>query len=117
MVKAINDGGENYSIGYSNEITLNTPTSFTASVSGSYIKCSWSKVAAATSYQILTCSTANGNYTVAKDIDDVNTTSCSVYYPASAGTTVYVKIRAVWYCPERAKQVFSSESTYKSVKF
>lgn len=116
IVKAINDAGSNWSYAYSNEIPLGKPSSFSASVSGSYIKCSWSKVAAATGYQIFYSTKASGDYYILKDIDDVNTTSCEIYYPASSGTTIYLKIKAYWMI-NNTNPVYSDPTTYKSVKF
>lgn len=115
-VEAINDAGSSVGYGSSNEISLNAPTSFSASVSGNYIKCTWSKVAAATGYQIFESSKASGDYYILKQIDDVNTTSCEIYYPASSGTTVYLKIRAFWIVGSNTP-VYSSYSSYKYVKF
>ncbi|MBR0109420.1 MAG: hypothetical protein IJM05_02335 [Bacteroidales bacterium] len=116
LVEAINDAGSSLGYGSSNEISLNSPTSFSASVSGSYIKCSWSKVTAATGYQIFQSSKASGDYYMLEEIDDVNTTSREIYYPASSGTIVYLKIRAFWMVGN-SSPVYSSYSAYKYVKF
>lgn len=115
-VEAINDAGSSLGYGSSNEISLNAPTSFSASASGSYIKCSWGKVPAATGYQIFSSDKAGGSYYILQQIDDVNTTSAEIYYPASSGTTVYLKIRAVWIVGTNTP-VYSNYSSYKSVRF
>ena len=115
-IEAINDAGSSIGYGSSNEIPLNVPTSFSASASGSYIKCSWGKVAAATGYQIFYSDKASGTYYILQQIDDVNTTSAEIYYPASSGTTVYLKIRAIWMVGSNTP-VYSNYSSYKTVKF
>ncbi len=123
IVKAINDAGSNWSYAYSNEIPLSTPTSFSASASGSYIKCSWSKVKHATGYQIFMSTSSYGQFNILDQVDSKDSqgndvTSCSIYYPASSGTTVYLKIRAIWIVDNSySTPVFSGESSYKIVKF
>ena len=123
IVKAINDAGSNWSYAYSNEIPLSTPTSFSASASGSYIRCSWSKVKHATGYQILMSTSSYGQFNLLDQVDSKDSqgndvTSCSIYYPASSGTTIYLKIRAIWIVENSySSPIYSSESSYKSVKF
>ena len=117
-VIAINDVGKSaMGIGYSNEVPLSRPTSFSASKSGSSVKFTWSKVSNATGYQIYSSSSANGSYFILEQIDDASTTSKSVYYPANSGTTTYFKIRAYWQESYGGSIVYSDYSTYKYVTF
>ncbi len=109
------NSGEGY--GYSESITLSYPTSFSAKKSGSYIEFTWSKVAKATGYQIFSSNSASGNYYILKDIDNVNTTSISVYYPQSSGTKEYFKIKAYWQTSYGGSPIYSNYSSYKSITF
>lgn len=115
-VKAINDAGTTTGYAFSNEIALGRPSTFNASVSGSRINCSWSKVSGATGYQIFTSSSSYGTYTLFHEDDNGNSTSASIYYPAATGTTVYLKIRAC-YRPKYGEPIYSDYSSYKMVKF
>lgn len=116
-VVAVNDAGKSsLGYGYSDEISLSRPSSFSASKSGSYINFSWSKVSGATGYQIFSSSSASGSYYILEDIKGESTTSKKVYYPASSGTT-YFKIRAYWSTSYGGSPVYSDYSSYKSVSF
>ena len=116
-VKAINQYGNDIGYGNSSSITLAKPTSFSAQKSGSeYIKFTWSKVSQATGYQIFICTTSSyGNYVIFEQIDDVNTTTITKYYPGESGHTYYFKIRAVWITSGTYE--YSDFTTYKSVTF
>lgn len=103
--------------GYSSEIPLSRPTSFSATKSGSDVKFTWSKVPQATGYQIFSSSSASGDYYILTEIDDVNTTSKTVYYPASSGTKTYFKIKAYWRTTYGGSPVDSDFSSYKVVYF
>ena len=117
-VIAINDAGKSsMGLGYSNEVPLSKPSSFSAYKSGSNVNFTWSKVANATGYQIFSSSSASGSYYILTQIDDASTTSKSVYYPASSGTTTYFKIRAYWQESYGGSIVYSDYTTYKSVNF
>ena len=117
-VVAVNDAGKSgMGYGYSKEIPLSRPTSFSATKSGSNVKFTWSKVDGATGYQIFSSSSASGSYYIFEDIDSGNTTSATVYYPASSGTTTYFKIRAYWRTSGGGSPVYSDYSSYKSVRF
>jgi fibronectin type 3 domain-containing protein len=117
-IKAKNSYGTsaaNYA--YSSEVSLSRPISFTASKSGSNVNFSWSKVAEATGYQIFSSSTVNGTYFILDEISE-NKTSHSRSYPATSGTTVYFKIKAVWKTNYGSpSSVYSDLSNYKSVTF
>ena len=115
-VEAINDYGSDAGYGYSSSITLPKPSSFTAQKSGSdYVKFTWSKVSQATGYQIFVSTSASGNYTILDQIDDVNTTTHTRYYPGESGHTYYFKIRAIWIASGTSE--YSDMTTYKSVTF
>ena len=115
-VEAINNYGSDEGYGYSSSITLPKPSSFTAQKSGSeYVKFTWSKVSQATGYQIFISTSASGNYTILDQIDDVNTTTHTRYYPGESGRTYYFKMRAVWIVSGTYK--YSDLTTYKSVTF
>lgn len=117
-VIAVNDAGKS-GLGYGNsrEIPLSRPTSFSATKSGSNVKFTWSKVSGATGYQIFSSSSASGSYYILEDIGNGNTTSATVYYPASSGTTTYFKIRAYWKTSGGGSPIYSDYSSYKSVRF
>lgn len=116
-VEAINNYGSDLGLGYSSEITLSKPSSFTAQkYQNTYIRCTWSKVSQATGYQISLSTTASGTY-VWEQIDEVNTTTKDIYYPASSGTTVYLRVRAYYDAPYIGSTVYSDYTTYKSVTF
>jgi hypothetical protein len=116
-IKAVNSYGTsaaNYA--FSSEVPLSTPTGFTASKSGSNVTFSWSKVAAATGYQIFESTSANGTYFILDEINE-NKTTHTRYYPAS-GTTRYFKIKARWMTSHGSPTyVDSNLSSYKSVTF
>lgn len=115
-VEAINNYGSDEGYGYSSSITLPKPSSFTAQKSGSdYVKFTWSKVSQATGYQIFVSTSASGNYTILDQIDDVNTTTHTRYYPGESGHTYYFKMRAVWIVSGTYE--YSDMTTYKSVTF
>lgn len=116
-VKAINQYGFDTGYGNSSSITLPKPSSFSAQKSGSeYIKFTWSKVSQATGYQIFICTTSSyGNYVIFEQIDDVNATTITKYYPGESGHTYYFKIRAVWITSGTYE--YSDFTTYKSVTF
>lgn len=115
-VEAINNYGSDEGYGYSSSITLPKPSSFTAQKSGSeYVKFTWSKVSQATGYQIFISTSASGNYTILDQIDDVNTTTHTRYYPGESGRTYYFKMRAVWIVSGTYE--YSDLTTYKSVTF
>lgn len=118
-VKAINSyGSSGAGYGNSSSITLQKPSSFTAEkYLNSYIRCNWSKVSQATGYQIFMSSSANGTYYIQEEIQNVNTTSFDIYYPASSGTKVYVKMRAMFRADYGGDPVYSDFTTYKSVTF
>uniref|UniRef100_UPI004056F103 hypothetical protein n=1 Tax=Alistipes sp. TaxID=1872444 RepID=UPI004056F103 len=117
-VIAVNSAGSsNVGYGYSNEVSLSRPSSFSASKSGSNVKFSWSKVSKATGYQIYYSTSASGSYYILEEIDDVNTTSKTVYYPASSGTKMYFKIRAYWSAYYGGSPIYSDFSSYKTVTF
>ena len=115
-VEAINSYGSDEGYGYSSSITLPRPTSFNAQKSGSdYVKFTWSKVSQATGYQIFVSTSASGNYTILDQIDDVNTTTHTRYYPGESGRTYYFKMRAIWIASGTYE--YSDFTTYKSVTF
>ena len=99
----------------SSSVPLSTPTGFTASKSGTNVSFSWTRVAAATGYQIFESTTINGTYYILDQIDD-NKTSHTRYYPAS-GTTRYFKIKAIWSTTYGGSRIDSDLSTYRSVTF
>ncbi len=114
VVEAINAAGSSMSYAQSDVIPLSRPSSFSATVSGSYITCKWSKVTDATGYQIYYSSSAGGQYYILEDISDGSTTSKTIYYPASSGTVLYLKIRAYWMI-DNSSPVYSDYSSYKKV--
>lgn len=114
-VNSVGKSGEGY--GTSESVSLSYPTSFSATKSGSDIKFSWSKVPKATGYQIFYSTSASGSYFILEDIDNVNTTSKTVYYPASSGTKMYFKIKAYWQTSYGGSPIYSNLSTYKTVSF
>ena len=121
-VTATNSYGESgYNYGNSSSIPLSKPSSFTAVaavVSGSnYIKFTWSKVTQATGYQFFLSSSANGTYYILDEVDDPNFTSHYTSYPVPSGTTVYVKMRAVFRADYAGDPVYSDLTTYKTVTF
>ncbi|MDR0415226.1 MAG: fibronectin type III domain-containing protein [Prevotellaceae bacterium] len=117
-IKAINSSGESVNYAFSSEISLSTPTGFTATRSGSNVNFSWSKVNGATEYQIFVSNSASGAYAIATTAQGENTTSKTYYYPASSGTTVYFKIKARWETKHGSPTyVDSNLSSYKSVTF
>ena len=118
-VIAINNYGESgYQYGNSSSVALAKPSSFTAQkYQSSYIKCTWSKVSQATGYQIFISSSAYGTYYVQEEISNVNTTTTEFYYPANTGTTVYVKMRAVFRADYAGDPVYSDFTSYKAVTF
>ncbi len=116
-VVAVNDAGKSaIGIGYSPEIPLSRPTGFKANKSGSNITFSWNKVRNATGYQIFSATSASGNYYILSQIDS-NTSTQTVYYPASSGTTVYFKIKAVYSTPYGGSPVYSDFSSYTKVSY
>ena len=118
VVKAINDAGSSWNYALSSSVPLSKPTSFTATKSGSYVYFTWSKVNHATGYQIFSSSSASGSYSIIKEVTGGSTTSVSVYYPASSGTTVYFKIKAIWESPYGASSfIYSDLTSYKYVTF
>lgn len=115
-VKAINSAGSAQNYGYSNEVSLSYPSSFSAQKQGSdNIRFSWSRVTKATGYQIFMSSTANGTYVLLDQVDDGETTTKTVYYPGSSGTTYYFKMKAVYSCG--TSPIYSNFTTYRSVTF
>ena len=117
-VVAVNSAGKSGAgYGTSESVSLSYPTSFSASKSGSYVKFSWSKVSKATGYQIFYSTSASGNYYILEDIDNANTTSTTVYYPASSGTKMYFKIKAYWQTSYGGGPIYSNFSSYKTVSF
>lgn len=115
-VEAINDYGSDEGYGYSSEIPLSKPSSFTAQKSGNdHINFSWSKVTQATGYEIFISTSSYGNYTTFQGIDD-NVTSLNVYYPGESGHTYYFKLRA-YYREGYGSYIYSDFTTYKSVTF
>ncbi len=118
VVKAINDAGASLNYALSSSVPLSRPTGFTATKSGSYVMFTWSKVNNATGYQIFSSSSASGSYYILKQVTGGSTTSVSVYYPATSGTTEYFKIKAYWEGPHSADGIiFSDLSSYKYVTF
>ena len=117
-VVAKNDAGESAAAHVMSEsVELDYPSSFSASKSGDYVIFTWSKVSKATGYQIFSSTSANGNYYILGQVDDVNTTTKSVYYPASSGTKVYFKIKAYYNAEYIGSPVYSDLSSYKMVTF
>lgn len=115
-VEAINDYGSDEGYGYSSEIPLSKPSSFSAQKSGNdRIIFSWSKVNQATGYDIFMSTSAYGTYTTFQGTTD-NVTSLNVYYPGESGHTYYFKIRAYWR-ESYGTYIFSDFTTYKSVTF
>lgn len=117
-VKATNSHGDSEpGYGYSSSIPLSKPSSFTAQkYQNTYIRCSWSKVEKATGYQISLSTSSSSTY-VWTEIDNVNTTTTDIYYPASSGTTVYLKIQAVFRADYAGDPIYSGWTTYKTVTF
>lgn len=115
-VEAINDYGSDEGYGYSSEIPLSKPSTFSAQKSGSdHINFSWSKVNQATGYDIFMSTSAYGTYYTFQGADE-NVTSLNVYYPGESGHTYYFKIRA-YYRESYGSYIFSDFTTYKSVTF
>ena len=56
-------------------------------------------------------------YYILEDIDNANTTSTTVYYPASSGTKMYFKIKAYWQTSYGGDPIYSNLSSYKTVSF
>ena len=53
-----------------------------------------------------------------KDSYGMDVTSYDIYYPASSGTKVYLKVRAIWTLDNSGSDlVYSSFSSYKVVSF
>ena len=117
-VIAENSYGESgYQYGNSTSIALAKPSTFTAQkYQSTYIRCNWSKVTKATGYQISLSTSSSGTY-VWEEIDNVNTTTKDIYYPANTGTTVYLKIRAIFRADYAGDPVYSDWTTYKTVTF
>lgn len=117
-VKAVNNyGTSGAAYGTSPSISLSKPSSFTAQkYQSSYIRCTWSKVEEATGYQISLSTSYSGTY-VWEQIDNVNTTTKDIYYPANSGTTVYLKIRAIFIAEYAGDPIYSDWTTYKTVIF
>lgn len=115
VVEAINSQGSAQGTGTSSEVSLSTPTSFSARKSGDYVVFSWNAVSKATGYQIFESSSASGTYVLCDQVNSGSTTSLTKYYPASSGTTRYFKIKAVYSCGYII--VYSNLSSYKSVTF
>ena len=116
VVEAINAAGSSLNYAQSDVIPLSRPSGFSATVSGSYITCKWSKVTQATGYQIYYSNSAGGQYYIMEDISDGSATSKTIYYPASSGTMLYLKIRAYWMIGN-SSPVYSDYSSYKKVTF
>ena len=114
-VNSAGKSGEGY--GTSESVSLSYPTSFSATKSGSNIKFTWSKVSKATGYQIFYSTSASGSYYILEDIDNANTTSTTVYYPASSGTKIYFKIKAYWQTSYGGSPIYSNLSSYKTISF
>ena len=123
IVKAINSSGSIISLpATSASVSLSTPSSFTVQkLSGGYLKFTWSAVSKATGYHIMMSDTPSGSYSgeyaMFEQVDDGTTTTKTVYYPGTPGTTMYFKIRAYYYCADDAIYILSNLSTYKSVTF
>ena len=124
IVKAINSSGSIITPATSSSVSLSTPSSFSVQkLSGGYLKFTWSAVSKATGYHIMMSDTPsgsyNGEYAMLSDgwIDDGTTTTKTIYYPGTPGTTMYFKIRAFYYCEDDAIYILSNLSTYKSVTF
>lgn len=117
-VIAVNSYGESgYQYGNSTSIALAKPSSFTAQkYQSTYIRCNWSKVTKANGYQISLSTSSSGTY-VWEQIDNVNTTTKDIYYPANSGTTVYLKIRAIFIAEYAGDPIYSDWTTYKTVTF
>ena len=117
-VKAINSSGNAVNYATSSSVSLATPSSFSVQkLSGDYLKFTWSAVPKATGYQIFYSSTATGTYYILDQINDATTTTFTRYYPASSGTTMYFKIRAIYYCEDDAVFIDSNYSSYQVVHF
>jgi fibronectin type 3 domain-containing protein len=117
-VNAINNNGTAANYANSSSIPLSKPSSFTAQKSGSdYVKFTWSKVSKAEGYQIFQSSSANGTYYILDEIDDVNTTTLTRYFPGESGHTYYFKIRAYYRASYAGDPIYSDFTTYKSVTF
>ena len=115
-VKAINSYGSDIGYGYSSEIPLSKPSSFSAQKSGNdRINFTWSSVSQATGYDIFMSTSAYGTYTTFQGTTE-NVTSLNVYYPGESGHTYYFKIRAYWRYGY-GSFIFSDFTTYKSVTF
>lgn len=123
IVKAINSSGSIISLPATRaSVSLSTPSSFTVQkLSGGYLKFTWSAVSKATGYHIMMSDTPSGSYSgeyaMFEQVDDGTTTTKTVYYPGTPGTTMYFKIRAYYYCADDAIYILSNLSTYKSVTF
>lgn len=115
-VKAINSAGHATNYGYSSEVSLSKPSSFSAQKQDSdHIRFTWSSVAKASGYQIFQCSTASGTYVLFDQINNPTTTTLTSYFPGTSGTTYYFKIRAIYTCG--TSPIYSDLTTYKSVRF
>ncbi len=119
IVKAINSQGSAQStMAISTLVSLAKPSSFSVQkLSGGYIKFTWTAVPKATGYQIFEHYSATGNYTILDQVSDGSTTTLTLYYPASSGSTQYFKIRAYFDCDGVGGPIYSDLTSYQVVHF
>jgi hypothetical protein len=89
-------------------------------LSGGYLKFTWSAVSKATGYQIFISDhpSPNSGYTIMSNgwVTGGNTTTTTIYYPGTSGTTRYFKMKAYYDCGDYW-ELSNLTSTYKSITF
>ena len=121
IVKAINSSGSVSNYAASSSVSLSAPSSFTVQkLSGGYLKFTWSAVSKATGYQIFVSDSPspNSGYMIMSNgwINDGSTTTATIYYPETSGTTRYFKMKAFYDCGDYW-ELSNLTSTYESITF
>lgn len=120
-VKAINSSGSVSNYASSSSVSLSAPTTLSVQkLSGGYLKFTWSSVSKATGYQIFMSDSPspNSGYMIMSNgwITGGSTTTVTIYYPESSGTTKYFKIKAFYDCGDYW-ELSNLSSSYAHVTF
>ena len=121
IVEAINSTGNSQTYASSSSVSLSAPSTFSVQkLSGGYLKFTWSAVSKATGYQIFISDhpSPNSGYTIMSNgwINGGSTTTTTIYYPGTSGTTMYFKMKAFYDCGGYW-ELSNLTSTYKSITF
>ena len=121
IVKAINSSGNSQNYASSSSVSLSAPSTFSVQkLSGGYLKFTWSAVSKATGYQIFISDhpSPNSGYTIMTNgwVTGGSTTTTTIYYPGTSGSTMYFKMKAFYDCGDYW-ELSNLTSTYKSITF